>query len=149
MPVAYATAYAALIRYGSLHAGERVLIQAAAGGVGIAATQIAKLVGAEVYGTASPGKHEAIRSFGVDHPIDYRGRDVVKEVRRIAGEKHPLDLALDALGGRSFRKSFSLLRPGRAAGLLRRLGGPDRRAPQPAARAAHAGRDAAPQRRCG
>ena len=112
MPVTYATAYAALIRYGSLHAGERVLIQAAAGGVGIAATQIAKLVGAEVYGTASPGKHAALRSFGVDHPIDYRGRDVVKEVRRIAGEKQPLDLALDAVGGRSFRKSFSLLRPG-------------------------------------
>ena len=112
MPVTYATAYAALIRYGSLLAGERVLIQAAAGGVGIAATQIAKLVGAEVYGTASPAKHAALRSFGVDHAIDYRSRDVVKEVRRIAGEKQPLDLALDAVGGRSFRKSFSLLRPG-------------------------------------
>ncbi|MEA2330788.1 MAG: hypothetical protein QOH58_926 [Thermoleophilaceae bacterium] len=112
MPVTYATAYAALIRYGSLHAGERVLIQAAAGGVGIAATQIAKLVGAEVYGTASPAKHEAIRSFGVDHPIDYRGKDVAKEVRRIAGERQPLDLAVDAIGGRSFRKSFALLRPG-------------------------------------
>jgi NADPH:quinone reductase-like Zn-dependent oxidoreductase len=112
MPVTYATAYAALIRYGSLHAGERVLIHAAAGGVGIAATQIAKLVGGEVYGTASAGKHDAIRSFGVDHAIDYRGKDVVKEVRRIAGEKQPLDVALDAIGGRSFRKSFSLLRPG-------------------------------------
>jgi NADPH:quinone reductase-like Zn-dependent oxidoreductase len=112
LPVTYATAYAGLIRYGSLHAGERLLIQAAAGGVGIAATQIAKLVGAEVYGTASSGKHDAIRSFGVDHAIDYRCKDVVKEVRRIAGEKQPLDLALDAVGGRSFRKSFSLLRPG-------------------------------------
>jgi NADPH:quinone reductase-like Zn-dependent oxidoreductase len=110
--VAYATAYAALIRYGSLHAGERVLIQAAAGGVGIAATQIAKLVGAEVFGTASPAKHEAIRAIGVDHPIDYRDKSVVKEVRAIAGEKQPLDLALDAVGGRSFRRSFSLLRPG-------------------------------------
>jgi NADPH:quinone reductase-like Zn-dependent oxidoreductase len=112
LPVTYATAYAGLIRYGSLHAGERVLIQAAAGGVGIAATQIAKLVGAEVYGTASPAKHDAIRSFGVDHAIDYRGKDVVKEVRRITAEKQPLDLALDAVGGASFRKSFSLLRPG-------------------------------------
>jgi NADPH:quinone reductase-like Zn-dependent oxidoreductase len=112
LPVAYATAYAGLIRYGSLHAGERVLIQAAAGGVGIAATQIAKLVGAEVYGTASRGKHDAIRSFGVDHAIDYREVDVVKEVRRIAGEQQPLDLAFDAIGGRSFRKSFALLRPG-------------------------------------
>jgi NADPH:quinone reductase-like Zn-dependent oxidoreductase len=112
MPVAYSTAYAGLIRYGSLHAGERVLIQAAAGGVGIAATQIAKLVGAEVYGTASAAKHEAIRSFGVDHAIDYNAVNVVKEVRRIAGEKQPIDLAFDAIGGRSFRKSFSLLRPG-------------------------------------
>ena len=70
LPVNYATAYAGLVRYRSLRAGERVLLHAAAGGVGIAATQIAKLVGAEVYGTASAAKHDAIRSFGVDHPID-------------------------------------------------------------------------------
>jgi len=111
-PVNYATAYAGLCRYGALHAGERVLLQAAAGGVGIAATQIAKLVGAEVFGTASPSKHEAIRGFGVDHAIDYRGKDFVAEVRRIAGEKQPLDLAMDAIGGRSFRKSWSLLGAG-------------------------------------
>lgn len=112
MPVAYSTAYAGLVRYGSLHAGERLLVQAAAGGVGIAATQIGKLVGAEIYGTASAPKHEAIRSFGVDHAIDYNAVNVVKEVRRIAGEKQPIDLAFDAIGGRSFRRSFSLLRPG-------------------------------------
>jgi NADPH:quinone reductase-like Zn-dependent oxidoreductase len=109
VPVAYLTAYAGLIRYGALLAGERVLIQAAAGGVGIAATQLAKRAGAEVYGTASPAKHEAIGSFGVDHPLDY---DFVREVRRIAGERRPLDVAFDAIGGSSFRKSFSLLRPG-------------------------------------
>jgi NADPH:quinone reductase-like Zn-dependent oxidoreductase len=112
LPVAYGTAYGGLIRYGGLREGERVLIQAAAGGVGIAATHIAKLCGAEVYGTASPSKHDAIRGFGVDHPIDYRTHDVVDEVRRVAGEKHPLDLVFDAIGGRSFRQSFSLLRPG-------------------------------------
>lgn len=112
LPVNYATAYAALVRYGSLREGERVLIQAAAGGVGIAATQLAKLHGAEVYGTASPNKHDAIRSFGVDHPIDYRTHDVVDEVRRVSGEREPVDLALDAIGGRSFRQSYSLLRPG-------------------------------------
>src|ERR671911_1768131 len=99
MPVTYATAYAGLIRYGGLREGERVLIQAAAGGVGIAATQIAKLAGAEVYGTASPEKHDAIRGFGVDNPVDYRTHDVVDEVRRIAGEDHPLDMAFDAIGG--------------------------------------------------
>jgi len=71
IPVNYATAAAALVRYGNLQAGERVLVHAAAGGVGVAATQIAKARGAEVWGTASPGKHDAIRALGVDHPIDY------------------------------------------------------------------------------
>jgi NADPH:quinone reductase-like Zn-dependent oxidoreductase len=111
-PVNYATAYAGLVRYGNVQPGERVLVHAAAGGVGIAATQIAKLRGAEVFGTASASKHEAIRGFGVDHPIDYREKDFVKEVRRIAGAKRPLDLAMDAIGGASFGKSFSLLRAG-------------------------------------
>ncbi len=112
VPVVYATAYAALVRYGNVQEGERVLLQAAAGGVGIAATQIAKILGAEVFGTASASKHDAIRGFGVDHAIDYRSEDFVKEVRRITGEKRPLDLAMDAIGGRSFKKSFSLLHAG-------------------------------------
>src|SRR3954471_18890814 len=72
IPVNYATAWAGLIRYGTLQPGERVLIHAAAGGVGISATQIAKRQGAEVYGTASPGKHEAVRAQGVDVAVDYR-----------------------------------------------------------------------------
>src|SRR3954453_3572052 len=112
VPVVYATAYAALVRYGNVQQGERVLLQAAAGGVGIAATQVAKILGAEVFGTASASKHDAIRGFGVDHPIDYRAQDFAREVRRITGEKRPLDLAMDAIGGRSFKKSFSLLRAG-------------------------------------
>jgi NADPH:quinone reductase-like Zn-dependent oxidoreductase len=113
VPVVYATAYAGLIRYGSLAPGERVLIHAAAGGVGIAATQIAKLAGAgEIYGTASPAKHDAIRGFGVDHAIDYTSGDFAKAVRRVAGKKQPLDLVMDGVGGSSFRKSWSLLRPG-------------------------------------
>ena len=112
-PVVYGTAYAGLIRYGSVLEGEQVLIQAAAGGVGIAATQIAKLVGAgEIYGTASASKHEAIRRFGVTHPIDYRTKDFSAEVRRIAGEDKPLDLIMDAVGGKSLKRSWSLLRAG-------------------------------------
>jgi NADPH:quinone reductase-like Zn-dependent oxidoreductase len=111
-PVVYATAYAALIRYGSLRSGERLLIQAAAGGVGIAATQIGKQVGAEIFGTASASKHDAIRGFGVDHPIDYRSQDFASEVRRITGEKSPLDLIVDGIGGRSFRQGYSLLNAG-------------------------------------
>src|SRR4051812_19638118 len=102
LPVVYATAYVGLLRFGSLREGERVLIQAAAGGVGIAATQIARLSGAgEVFGTASASKHNAIRGFGVDHPIDYNATDFRREVRRITGQKQPLDLVMDAIGGSS------------------------------------------------
>src|SRR5271167_2509255 len=54
-----------------LTAGQRVLIHSAGGGVGIAATQIAKRYGAEVYGTASPGKHERCLELGLDHAVDY------------------------------------------------------------------------------
>jgi NADPH:quinone reductase-like Zn-dependent oxidoreductase len=113
LTVHYITAYAGLVRYGSLRPGEDVLLHAAAGGVGIAATQIARRVGAgTIYGTASPSKHDAIRAQGVDHPIDYTNEDFRKEVRRIAGEKAPLDVVMDAIGGSSFRKSWSLLGPG-------------------------------------
>ena len=112
LPVNYATAYAGLVRYGAVRAGERVLVHAAAGGVGIAATQIAKLLDAEVFGTASASKHDAIRGFGVDHAIDYRSESFVRAVRRATGEREPLDLVMDAVGGASYRRSFSLLRPG-------------------------------------
>jgi NADPH:quinone reductase-like Zn-dependent oxidoreductase len=105
IPVNYATAWAALLGYGSLRAGERVLVHAAAGGVGIAATQLAKAAGAEVWGTASPSKHEAIRGFGVDRPLDYTRKGWH---RGLPG----FDLVLDALGGASFARSYALLRPG-------------------------------------
>lgn len=110
-PVNYGTAYAALVVMAGVKEGERVLIHAAAGGVGIAATQIAKLRGAEVFGTASPSKHEVIAAQGVDHPIDYRSRDFEQEVRRITGGEG-IDVALDALGPSSFRKDYRLLRQG-------------------------------------
>jgi NADPH:quinone reductase-like Zn-dependent oxidoreductase len=105
IPINYTTAWEALIRAGNLQPGERVLIHAAAGGVGIAATQIAKRHGAEVWGTASPSKHEAIRGFGVDHPVDYTRARWERAVPK-------LDLIMDALGGASFRRSYKLLRAG-------------------------------------
>lgn len=110
-PVNYGTAYAALIVMGGLGQGERVLIHAAAGGVGIAATQVARNVGAEIFGTASPGKHEAIRAQGVVHPIDYRNRDFEAEVMQITGGEG-VDVIIDALGPTSFRKDYRLLRAG-------------------------------------
>jgi NADPH:quinone reductase-like Zn-dependent oxidoreductase len=110
-PVNYGTAYAALVMMGSLREGIRVLIHAAAGGVGISATQIARNAGAEIFGTASASKHEAIRAQGVDHPIDYRSLDFEEEVKRITGGEG-VDLIMDALGPTSFRKDYRLLRPG-------------------------------------
>jgi NADPH:quinone reductase-like Zn-dependent oxidoreductase len=110
-PVNYGTAYAALTLMGGLKAGERVLIHAAAGGVGISATQLARNIGAEVFGTASASKHEAIRAQGVAHPIDYREHDFETEVRRLTGGEG-IDLAIDALGPTSFRKDYRLLRQG-------------------------------------
>src|SRR3954467_875980 len=110
-PVNYATAQAGLVVMGGLKAGERVLIHAAAGGVGISATQIAKRIGAEVFGTASAPKHDAIRAQGVDHAIDYRTQNFAAEVRRITGGEG-IDVAFDALGPSSFRKDYQLLRPG-------------------------------------
>jgi len=109
--VTYTTAWAALIIMGGLRGGDRVLIHAAAGGVGIAATQVAKRVGAEIFGTASAAKHDAIRAQGVDHAIDYRSEDFAAEAMRITGGTG-LDLIIDAIGPSSFRKDYGILRPG-------------------------------------
>jgi NADPH:quinone reductase-like Zn-dependent oxidoreductase len=109
--VNYATAYAALIIMGGLRKGNQVLIHAAAGGVGIAAAQIARNTGAEVFGTASGAKHEAIRSHGVQHPIDYRTADFQAEVRRLT-DGLGVDVIIDPMGPTSFRKDYRILRPG-------------------------------------
>jgi NADPH:quinone reductase-like Zn-dependent oxidoreductase len=106
IPVNYATAWAGLLGYGSLRAGEAVLIHAAGGGVGIAATQIAKRHGAEVHGTASPSKHDAIRANGVDVAHDYTRPNWDNDL------KARFDIVLDALGGSSFKRSNRMLRPG-------------------------------------
>ena len=83
-----------------------MLVHAAAGGVGIAATQIAKRHGAIVHGTASAHKHDRIRALGVDHAHDYRSRGWDR------GLRGSFDLVLDAVGGASFKRSYGLLRPG-------------------------------------
>ena len=105
IPVNYATAWAGLIGYGALQRGERVLVHSAGGGVGIAATQIAKRSGAEIYGTASPAKHARITELGVEHPLDYTREGWEKGLPKF-------DVILDAVGGHSFRRSYNMLRPG-------------------------------------
>ena len=105
VPVVYGTAWAALYGFGSLRAGERVLVHAAAGGVGIAALQLAKRGGAEVHGTASPGKHERLRELGLDRAIDYRRDGWWRDLPRY-------DIVIDGIGGASFKRSNALLRSG-------------------------------------
>jgi NADPH:quinone reductase-like Zn-dependent oxidoreductase len=105
IPVNYATAWAGLVGYGNLQPGERVLIHSAGGGVGIAATQIAKRYGAEIYGTASPGKHARILELGVDYALDYTKSGWEQGLP-------PFDIVMDAVGGKSLRRSYNLLRPG-------------------------------------
>ena len=108
IPVNYLTAWLMLIRLGNLRAGERVLVHAAAGGVGQAALQICRWRGAEVIGTASAGKHDRLRERGVAHCIDYRTEDFEAEVMRIT-DGEGVDVALDAVGGKSFTKSYRCL----------------------------------------
>jgi synaptic vesicle membrane protein VAT-1 len=108
LPVNWMTAWHMLINLGNLKKGQRVLVQAAAGGVGVAAVQICKRAGAEVIGTASRGKHERLLHLGLDHAIDYRSQDFEAEVMRITGGKG-VDIALDAVGGTSFKKSYRCL----------------------------------------
>ncbi|MGS2809553.1 NADP-dependent oxidoreductase [Nocardia sp. MW-W600-9] len=104
-PLAALTAYQALVDTANIQAGQRVLIHAAAGGVGHLAVQIAKSRGAYVIGTASSAKHEHLRALGADELIDYREVDVAEVVRDI-------DVVLDTLGEENSRRSLPMLRPG-------------------------------------
>jgi NADPH:quinone reductase-like Zn-dependent oxidoreductase len=105
IPLAFATAYGALVRYGGARKGERVLIHGAAGGVGSSAAALARTLGLEIWGTASTSKQQALRDLGVDHPLDYKRSDWDRELP-------PMDLVLDALGGRSLARSYKLLGAG-------------------------------------
>ena len=110
VPVTYLTAAIALYRMAALSAGETVLVHNAGGGLGIAATQLARLRRATVIGTASAAKHDALRRFGVEHAIDYRHGDVEAEVRKLT-KGRGVDVILDPLGGRSFNASYRMLAP--------------------------------------
>jgi NADPH:quinone reductase-like Zn-dependent oxidoreductase len=110
IPVNYFTAWQLVTVMGGLKRGETVLIHSAGGGVGIAATQIAKHIGARVIGTASTSKHAELRALGIDHLIDYRTEDFEVRVREIT-EGRGVELILDAVGGDSFKKGYRLLAP--------------------------------------
>jgi len=110
VPVNYLTASIALYKMAALSPGETVLVHNAGGGVGIAATQLARLRRATVIGTASAFKHDALRSFGVDHAIDYRHANVADEVKKLTRGRG-VDVILDPIGGRSFTDSYRMLAP--------------------------------------
>ena len=110
VPVTYLTAAIALYKMAALSAGDTVLIHNAGGGVGIAAIQLARLRRTTIIATASAFKHSALRSFGVEHLIDYTAADVADEVRKITRGRG-VDVVLDPIGGRSFRDSYRLLAP--------------------------------------
>ncbi len=105
LPLVSLTAWQALVENARLQPGQRVLIHAAAGGVGHVAVQIAKARGAYVIGTASAGKHDFLRELGVDEAIDYRETDFAEAVKDV-------DVVLDTLGGETGVKSLRVLRPG-------------------------------------
>ncbi|MGC9380787.1 NADP-dependent oxidoreductase [Streptomyces sp. MH13] len=105
LPLAALTAWQALVDTAGLRAGQRVLIHAAAGGVGHLAVQIAKERGAHVTGTASAPKHDFLRELGADACVDHRTEDFTD-----TGE--PYDVVLDALGGETATRSAGVLRPG-------------------------------------
>lgn len=109
IPVNYLTAYALIIVMGSLHRWESVLIHNAGGGVGLAALDIARKIGALTFGTASPSKHEFLKERGLDHAIDYRTRDWLPVVIELTDGKG-VDLVLDPIGGSHWKKSYSALR---------------------------------------
>jgi NADPH:quinone reductase-like Zn-dependent oxidoreductase len=110
VPVTYLTAALALYKMAALSPGETVLIHNAGGGVGIAATQLARLRRATVIGTASAFKHGALRTFGVEHLIDYTHANVGDEVRKLT-KGRGVDVILDPVGGRSFTSSYRMLAP--------------------------------------
>jgi NADPH:quinone reductase-like Zn-dependent oxidoreductase len=110
LPVNYLTAWLMLIRLANLRAADRVLIHAAAGGVGLAAVQLCRWRGATVLGTASASKHERLGTVGVSHCIDPRTHDFETEVRRLTAGRG-VDVVLDAIGGASYGKSYRCLAP--------------------------------------
>ncbi|MGP2437814.1 NADP-dependent oxidoreductase [Streptomyces sp. JW3] len=105
LPLVSLTAWQALVERAQVRPGQRVLVHAAAGGVGHVAVQIAKARGAHVIGTASAAKHDFLRSIGVDEPLDYRETDFAAAVKDV-------DVVLDTIGGDTLTRSLGVLRPG-------------------------------------
>ncbi|MEM1290506.1 MAG: SDR family NAD(P)-dependent oxidoreductase [Cyanobacteria bacterium P01_H01_bin.162] len=110
IPVAFLTAHYSLVECAQLKAGDCVLIHAAAGGVGQAATQIAQVIGAEIIATASPSKWEALRSLGITHIFNSRSLDFADEIKALT-QGSGVDIVLNSLAGEFRERSMQVLRP--------------------------------------
>jgi len=109
IPVTFGTADDCLFEAGRLKAGETVLVQAGASGVGVAAIQLAKRAGATVLATASSDERlERLKPLGLDHGINYAREDVVKEVMRLT-DKKGVDVVVDSVGGPTLQGSINAL----------------------------------------
>ena len=109
VPIEFGTAHDCLFEFGHLRADETVLVQAGAGGVGLAAIQLAKAAGATVLATASSDERLArLADYGLDHPINYASADVATEVNRIT-EGRGVNLVVDPVGGATLEGSIAAL----------------------------------------
>ncbi|WP_196763281.1 SDR family NAD(P)-dependent oxidoreductase, partial [Mycobacterium avium] len=126
--VVFATAYYALVDLADARPGQRVLVHAAAGGVGMAAVQLARHLGLEVFATASRGKWDTLRDMGFDddHLGDSRGLDFEDKFRAVTGGAG-MDIVLDSLSGDSVDASLRLVAPG---GIFLEMGKTDIRDPE-------------------
>lgn len=112
LPVNYLTAYQMLFWTAPVKPGMAVLIHMAAGGVGLAAIQLCRTIeNITLLGTSSASKHDFLRAQGLHHPIDYRTKDYVDEVKRLTNGRG-CDRILDALGGKDWERGVSALRSG-------------------------------------
>lgn len=112
IPICFVTAHLALRELGRMRPGERVLIHAASGGVGLAAIQIAKQIGAEIFATAgNPRKREYLESLGIEHVMDSRALDFAGQIMEATGGEG-IDLVVNSLTGEAIGASLSVLRSG-------------------------------------
>lgn len=105
VPLGATTAWQSLFDLGNLQTSQRVLIQGAAGGVGLFAVQFAKWKGAQVIGTASASNIDFIRSLGIDTPVDYSSHDLENVAQDV-------DLVVDGVGGKTVEQSLQLVKRG-------------------------------------
>lgn len=109
LAVNYLTVWQLLVVMGSLSADETVLIHNAGGGVGLAAIDVARHIGARIFGTASSNKHAFLKERGLHEAIDYRSKDWSSELARLT-DGRGVELIIDPIGGRHWKKSYESLR---------------------------------------